>query len=195
MRYKKLLKILKSLVGSAATADPDGMSTVAGGSAIAFGDNTLASGQISGKTVDKGGYTVAKGSVTFTGAAQSDEAGAVAAGATTFAAVSGADLVMTFTFDQATIGSNSVVVRSTTKYIAVDYDGWAPTGGPIVMQMNSSLFLSGPFKPFKGIGNLATIDAAAYSKGDHSLASTLTESLSIQGTMSAVSGMAVMAVT
>jgi hypothetical protein len=197
VKFKKLIKQLMASASPASVADPDGMSATIGGSAQAFGDNTLASGQVVNKMVDKGPYTIAQGTAEFVAAAQSKPGGIVAAGATTQAVIDGADFVITMTMLQAVVGTNSVTVKSVTKFIAIDIDGWAPAGGPVMIELGMLQQLPsmqqkhhGHHKQLKLLGNLGTVEAAATAYGDNTVAATATDSLAIENQYSAVSAVA-----
>lgn len=192
MRLKALIKVLKSLTGTAAVPDADGMSASFGGSALAIGDNTLTTGHVAGRMVDKGDYAVAKGEATFLGAAQSGPGAPLAAAATTFVDVDSADFVFTRTRIKSVSGEDGVSVRTSTKFFAIDFDGWAPDSGPIVVEMNSFRAIASNMQSFAG--NLATVDAAAHARGDNTLSATLTVSLVVDQQLSAVDGMATMAI-
>lgn len=192
MRMKALIKALKSLTGTAAVPDADGMAASFGGSALAIGANTLASGHVAGRMVDKGDYSVAKGEAAFLGAAQSGPGAPLAAAATTFVDVDGADFVFTRTRIKAASGEDSALVRTSTKFFAIDFDGWAPDGGPIMVEMSSFRAIANNMQSFAG--NLAKVDAAAHARGDNTLGATLTSALVVDQQLSAVDGMATMAI-
>ena len=185
----KIKSLIKQIFGSGAAAipDPDGMIASVGGTAQAIGTNTLATGQVQMQMVDKGAFSIAKGSAQFVGAAQSDTGVAAAAGATTQANVSGADFVLSLTKIKGAVSDSSAVVKSTTKVVAIDFDGWAPPGGQVTIDLTSIKFKGGG-QPLAISGNIAHVGAVATATGDNSVAATTTDSLVIDNHFSAVTG-------
>jgi hypothetical protein len=186
MVFKKLAKQLTKLFAAAELPDPDGMTASIGGTAKAAGDNTLAAGTVSNKMIDKGAYSTAKGKADFTAAGQGSDPAAMAA---TGAQVDGADYTFIATRNKGAFGGDSVAVRSVTKYIAIDIDGWAPAGGPIQIDLASIVLKAGAIAPFSG--NVASVDATASAFADNTLSATATDALAVEGQYSAVTGTAV----
>ncbi|HZP68713.1 MAG TPA: hypothetical protein VFB29_02105 [Pseudolabrys sp.] len=174
--------------------------TVIGGDAYAAGLSTDASGTVNNTVNDFGNVTVASGYAVFEATATSP-AGDAAAGADTFVSVAGADIVMVFEFDMSFKVGNTVVAVSETSYLAIDIENWSRPNGPLVMdfQGHAALGHHGPEGPHLipgpsfPSGNLAQVAAVADAHGPNTLASTLTQALTIENHFSYVNGMAIAA--
>jgi hypothetical protein len=180
--------------------DDSALLLTVGGSAIAMGDNTLATGTIHSDVRDLGRVTEAVGYASFTAAADSNGAsGAVAAD--TFADVTGADFAFVITRQSGpTAGSGTISSTSQTKVIAIDIAGWTPPGGPIEVDFTV------PWGPQRSaglahgdqatiLGHLATVTAEASAPGGDALATTntfaLTDAIDPHNAFSFVSGLAI----
>jgi hypothetical protein len=186
MVFRKLAKQLTKLFTAADLPDPDGMTASIGGTAKAAGDNTLVTGTVSNKMIDKGAYSIAKGKADFAAVAQGSDPAAMAA---TNAQVEGADYTFVANRNKGALGDGSVAVRSVTKYIAIDIDGWAPAGGPIQIDLASVVLKARAIAPFSG--NFASVDATASAFADNTLSAAATDALAVEGQYSAVTGTAV----
>ena len=180
--------------------DDSALVLTVGGSAIAMGDNTLATGTIYADVRDLGRVTEAVGYASFTAAADLNGAsGAVAAD--TFADVTGADFAFVITRQSGPeAGSGTISSTSQTKVIAIDIAGWTPPGGPIEVDFTIP---SGP-QQSAGLahgdqatilGHLATVTAEASAPGGDALATTntfaLTDLIDPHNAFSFVSGLAI----
>ena len=172
-----------------------------GGSAIATGDNTLATGTIHSDVKDLGRVTEAVGYASFTAAADSPSGASGAVAADTFADVTGADFAFVITRQSGpTAGSGTILSTSQTKVIAIDIAGWTPPGGPIEVDFTIQ---SGPQRSpglahgdqVTLLGHLATVTADASAPGGDALATTntfaLTDALDPHNAFSFVSGLAI----
>jgi hypothetical protein len=101
-----------------------------GGDASGFGTDTTASGVMRGTAVDLGLVSYAMGTASsFTAAATAGEGDTALAVADSFATVTGADLVITFTrhgSTDTTQGADSAYATSTTSFLAIDLEFLGP---------------------------------------------------------------------
>ena len=98
-----------------------GLLLTVGGSAIATGDNTLATGTIQSDVKDLGRVTEAVGYASFIAAANSPSGASGAVAADTFADVTGADFAVVITRQSGpTAGSGTILSTSQTKVMAID---------------------------------------------------------------------------
>jgi hypothetical protein len=185
---------------ASATSEPSALVTAIGGDAYAIGTNTDASGVVSNTIKDMGNVTVAKGYAIFEATGTSSTQDGASADADTFLAVTGADIVVEFTFDRNVHLGNTVVAVSATGYIAIDIENWAPPNGPLVMDFHPhsanqverySAHLPGDYAPPSG--NFATVAAFADAQGANTLTATLAHSLTVENQFSLVSGLAIVA--
>jgi hypothetical protein len=193
--------------GESATSEPSALVTAIGGDAYAIGTNTDANGVVSNTIKDMGNVTVAKGYAIFEATGTSSTQDGASADADTFLAVTGADIVVEFTFDRNVHLGNTVVAVSATGYIAIDIENWAPPNGPLVMNFHPhsanqverySAHLP-DYAPPSGnpdyappSANLATVAAFADAHGANTLTATLAHSL-VENQFSLVSGLAIVA--
>jgi hypothetical protein len=183
--------------GSEAAADPNGMLAIVGGVAAAAGNDTLATGTVTAQMVDRGPVDIARGSATFSAAAQTTDGSKPLAVADTYAGVSGADIVITRTTKTNTIGQNSAAATSETNYFAVDIAKWSPPpGGGIHVDVGTTISTTnwGYGKLKVPDGNLASVSAGAEAIANNSLAETSTGALAVENQFSAVEGAAVTAI-
>jgi hypothetical protein len=172
-----------------------------GGSAIATGDNTLATGTIHADVRDLGRVTEAVGYASFAAAAESNSGASGEVAADTFADVTGADFALVITRQSGpTAGSGTILSTSQTKVIAIDIAGWTPPGGPIEADFTIQTGLHRSPGLADGdhvtlLGHLATISADASAPGGDALATTntfaLTDALDPHNAFSFVSGLAI----
>jgi hypothetical protein len=184
--------------GASATSEPSALVTAIGGDAYATGTNTDASGVVSNTIKDMGNVTIAQGYAIFEATGTSSTQDGASADADTFLAVTGADIVVEFTFDRNVHLGNTVFAVSATAYIAIDIENWAPPNGPLVMDFHShsanqverySSHLPDYAPPS---GNHATVAAFADAQGANTLTATLAHSL-VENQFSLVSGLAIVA--
>lgn len=173
-----------------------GLSMELGGEATALGEDTYASGSVTGVIDGNGGTTTANGTVTFTAAAL-DVDGAYT-DAFSYAAVSGADIVLsstsTSTTTVTTSGATYAAATSSTDItaidlthvdfsdpIAVETGGAGPTiGGDVNMVMETA---STPLPD----GNLALLDVNGFVFDENTFltvdayALTVEDALSLSG--------------
>lgn len=181
------------------TPEASALVTAIGGDAYATGTNTDASGVVSNTIKDMGNVTVAKGYAIFEATGTSSTQDGVRADADTYLAVTGADIVVEFTFDHTVKLGNTIVAVSATRYIAIDIENWAPPNGPLVMDFHPhsanhverySAHLPDYAPPS---GNLATVAAFADAHGANTATATLAHSLAVENQFSLVSGLAIVA--
>jgi len=123
--------------------DDTSMAAVLGGEGNAVGGHTLVDADIFSRLIDNGAVTVAFGTATFTAASVLGD-GPVFASADTFADVAGADVVLIFTDELMSSleeGSLSAFERSTTRFVAIDFEEFDLLGGPIVLNSYDSAVL------------------------------------------------------
>jgi hypothetical protein len=183
----------------------DGLTAALGGEALAAGTSTCALGTISNNIADMGNYTIAFGDAIFSAAAHSSDPGGTMAAADTFLSVAGADFLFEFTSDKSGGGGKNAWATSETQYIAIDIHDWNPTGGPVVFDSHKPLGIAPdshePYAPHSPhilsnelpIGNVANVFATADAQGLNTIASTLTQALTIENHFSLVSGLSMVA--
>lgn len=154
-----------------ASSGGDTTATV-GGSATAVGDNTLATGDVSLKMVDRGAMTTVRGEAKATASATG---GDTYAAAETYADVTGADFVLTRTVKSSGSGSDSSTASSTTKVIAFTFDKFDFKNGPIELDFTHERNSGGRSERLELDGNAARISAEATAKGDASATLTQTD--------------------
>lgn len=184
---------------ASAPSEPSALATAIGGDAYATGTSTEAGGVVSNTIKDMGNVTIASGYAIFEATGTSPTHGGASADADTFLAVTGADIVVEFTFDHTVKLGNTVVAVSETRYIAIDIENWAPRNGPLVIdyQLHSPNQTNGhnthlpDYAPPSGA--LATVAAFAEAHGANTAATTLTHSLAVENQFSLVSGLAIVA--
>ena len=142
---------------------------------------------------DMGNVTVAKGYAIFeaTGTSSTQDG----ARADTYLAVTGADIVVEFTFDHTVKLGNTVVAVSATRYIAIDIENWAPPNGPLVVDSANQVERYSAHLPDYAppSENLATVAAFADAHGANTATATLAHSLAVENQFSLVSGLAIVA--
>jgi hypothetical protein len=183
----------------------DGLTAALGGEALAAGTSTCALGTISNNIADMGNYTIAFGDAIFSAAAHSSDHGGTMAAADTFLSVSGADFLFEFTSDKTGGGGKNAWATSETQYLAIDIHNWNPPEGPVVFDSHKPLGIgsdwhepNAPHSPHilsndLPIGNVANVLAMADAQGLNTLASTLTQALTIENHFSLVSGLSMVA--
>jgi hypothetical protein len=179
--------------------------SVLGGSAVAAGQETVASGLVQNLAEDsslplphgvgKGGYSIMVGDATFEASAQSPEAGGADAAANTFMTVSGADIIIKDESSDGSRGVNDASASSELHYIALNINGWSPAGGPVVIELDQAGHQVRPDEHQPPDGNYAAVIATADAHGAHtSLAATTTIALTVENQFSLVAGISVVGV-
>lgn len=107
--------------------DAGGVAAEIGGAGLAIGDDTLTTGDATLKITDRGPVTFVIGTATVSSAAASPDGGEQpSAYADTFASVTGADFVFTFSADTSGAGDGGSgsweTATSTTRLFAVDFE-------------------------------------------------------------------------
>jgi hypothetical protein len=181
---------------ASATTGPTALVTAIGGDAYATGARTDADGVVSNTIKDLGNVTIASGYAVFEATGTSPTPGGASADADTFLAVTGADIVVEFTFDRTVTLGNTVVAVSATRYLAIDIENWAPSNGPLVIEAHSanqigrySAHLPDYAPPS---GHVATVAAFGDAQGADTLASTLALAVT-ENQFSLVSGLSIVA--
>jgi hypothetical protein len=191
---------------AAAEADPDGMSVDLGGAAAAAGQATLANGTLVAHQTHQGNKTVAWGVADFTAVAASVDGSDPLALSGASLDITGADVIYLYPNGGSFEVGNMVGSRTTVQFVAIDYDNWAPAGGPIVYTVPADDrnplvkpqdFGLGPsFAAFENdfleAGNQANVKATstATNPGGDTLAIADTNAVTLQGQYSAVDGWA-----
>src|SRR5499427_4971530 len=165
--------------------------SVIGGSAVAAGQDTVATGLVQNLAEDsslplphgvgKGGYSIMVGDATFEASAQSPEAGGADAAANTFMSVSGADYIIKDESSHGGSGPNDAWASSELDYVAVNINGWSPEGGPAVIELHQPGHQVQPDGHQPPDGNYAAVIATgeAHSTAD-SLSATQTNALTVE---------------
>jgi hypothetical protein len=182
--------------------DTTPVSSLLGGDATAVGEDTLVDADIFSRLIDLGSVTIAFGTAKFASAAVSDQDPAFAA-ATTFADVSGADLVFVFNKTvsaSSDCGTSYATETSTTTYIAIDFEEFDFKEGQIAFNFyDARAYLDGCGKCGKSNipnidGNLSVLDVDAQALGENTLVDVLTSILTIEDQLSSVSAVTVSSV-
>jgi hypothetical protein len=186
-------------VSTPPVTEPSALVTAIGGDAYATGTSTDANGVVGNTIKDMGNVTIASGEAVFEATGTSPTPGGASADADTFLAVTGADIVVEFTFDRTVTLGNTVIAVSATRYLAIDIENWAPPNGPLVMDFEAhsanqierhSAHLLDFAPPSE---NLATVAVFADAHGADTLAATLAQSLAVGNQFSLVSGLSIVA--
>ena len=107
--------------GAARDADDDGVAAAVGGEGAATGDDTLTTGDVALRIVGRGPVTFVTGTATLTSAAESLDGGEQpSARADTFANVTGADFVFTFSADTSGAGDGPWTVEFAVEVTPLD---------------------------------------------------------------------------
>jgi hypothetical protein len=158
-----------------------------GGEASAFGAETTASSVMRGTVVDLGLVSYAIGTCSFTATATAAEGDTAVAVANSFATVTGADLVITFTRSGSTDltqGADLAHATSTTSFLAIDLEFWDSARGPIVIDYDGDLC---DFKVPRGFErNTAVLDALLQAFGENTLSDLQADVLTVEDTLSTV---------
>jgi len=184
--------------------DNTSMAAVIGGEGNAVGENTLVDADIFSRLIDNGSVTVAFGTATFTAAAVSGN-GLVFAAADTFADVAGADVVLIFTDELMSSledGSLSAFERSTTRFVAIDFEEFDLRGGPIVINSydvdvlrdRGCSCMCGDDERVQIEGNVAQLNVDATANATNTLVDVSSSVLTVEDQLSSVSAVAVTAV-
>lgn len=181
-------KFAKAQVSSAkagsttATKADSPMVTEAYGGATSLGEDTLSTVKILSSLKDKGPVTFARGEVTATAYGSSENGGTYAT-TQTGANVSDADLVLSrtkvATGGGTTSGSEWSFETSTTRYFAIDIEGFTPRRGQITIESRSSETVSSA--PVAAQGNAATFSVDSTATGANSLVQVESSALATDG--------------
>ena len=156
-----------------------------GGDASAYGTETTASAVMLGKTVDLGLVSYAIGTCSYTAAAAATEGDTAVAVSNSFADVTGADLVITFTRSGSTDmtqGADLAYETSTTSFLAIDLEFWDSPKGPIVVEYDWELRRLK--LPTEIEDNTAVLDTLLESFGEDTFTQVDSAALTIEDTMS-----------
>lgn len=185
-------------------ADTSPVVSVVGGDATAVGQDTLVVADIFSRLIDYGSVTIAFGTVKFSSTAVSDKGGDPAfAAATTFADVSGADLVFIFSKTTSIFSDCDIPYAgetSTTTYIAIDFEEFDFMGGQIIYNFyGASTYLDGCGKCGGSRapsidGNVSMLEVDAQALDENTLVDVFASILTIDDQLSSVSAMAVSAI-
>lgn len=167
-----------------------GVAAAVGGEGAATGDDTLTTGDATLRFVDLGPVTFVVGSATVSSAAASPDGGEQpSAYADTFADVTGADLVFTFSVDASGAGDGDSgaweTATSTTRLFALDIDGLDFAAGQQVVQFDLTRDTGGRHPPAMS-GNLSAASATSDAYGEETYTLAQTETFTTD-TMSGVS--------
>jgi hypothetical protein len=177
-------------IGHAAggTCDPStGLIVAVGGSAIAIGDTTTATGFVENFAADKGNVSIAMGEAFFQAAADATTPHGALAAATTFLDVTGADIVFERESGHAKHGAHDAWAVSELDYFAIDIHGWSPPNGPIVIDLHQPFHHHGHAFALEAFsGNFAHVFAAAETHGVDGFSATFTEAMTIENHFSFV---------
>jgi hypothetical protein len=180
---------------------PDTTPVVAmlGGEGTAVGEETLVDAEIFSRLLDFGTVTIAFGTAEFTSVAGSGEDAAFAA-ATTFADVSGADLVFVFNKTGSTSSdcdSSYAAEFSETSFIAIDFERFDFAEGQLTFNFDATLsYLVGCGQCGNGRipdidGNVALLDVDALAQAQSTFVDVLSSILTVEGQLSSVSAVTV----
>jgi hypothetical protein len=156
-----------------------------GGDASAFGEDTTTSAVMRGTVVDLGLVTYALGTCSFDAAATAAEGDTAIAVANSFATVTGADLVITFTrrgSTEMTQEAGQAHATSTTSFLAIDLEFWDSAKGPIVIDYDWELCRMK--RPAWIDGNTSVLDTLLDAFGEDTFAQLESEALTIEDTLS-----------
>lgn len=179
-------------------ADTSPVTAIVGGEGNAIGTDTLVDAEIFSRLIDFGSVTVAFGSADFKSTAVTEDGFAFVT-ADTFADVSGADLVLVYTQKVSTSGGDDVsyaTERSTTSYIAIDFEEFDFCNGPLVLNSQyASAYLDQLCGRAPAInGNIATLAADAQALSENTFVDVISSVLTLEDQLSTVSATAISAV-
>jgi hypothetical protein len=175
---------------------PEGIVTVLGGTALAAGDASTATGFIENAAYDRGWLSIAKGEAIFEASAHTAEQGGAVAMADTFLDISGADFIIEREVDRSGHGQYDAWARSELDYLAIDIHGWSPPNGPVVIDINHG-FGHGHGAALghdAAYGAFAQMLATAEAHGANTLSATLTSAITVENHFSFVTGMGIVAI-
>jgi hypothetical protein len=176
-------------------ADTSPVTAVVGGEGTAIGTDTLVDAEIFSRLIDFGSVTVAFGSADFQSVAL-DGDGMAFATADTFADVAGADLVLVYTQKVSTSGGDETsyaTERSTTSYIAIDFEEFDFCSGPLVLNSQyASAYLDQLCGRAPAInGNIAEFVADAQALSENTFVDVMSSVLTLEDQLSTVTATAV----
>jgi hypothetical protein len=168
------------------------MTVLIGGSATAWGDGSMALGQLESHAEDRGAYSIASGEAVFEASASSLDPGGAFADARSFLEVAGADFIFISEAEGAMQGPTQAWARSQIDYLSIDIHGWSPPHGPVSIVLDWGCGSPEPPGVEPG-GSFAQVMAAADSYGLPSLSATFTQSLTVENQFSFVQAMGLVA--
>ena len=171
--------------------DEDDLQIIIGGDADAIGEHTFADGKITGMIEDKGFVTVGRATAVFEASADDGDGGFAVATAETFAEVTGADFVFTFTrewnSDDEGGFSSTAADKSVTTVYAIDFEFWSPRH---TIEVHTT-FGTGEFEPdILPDGNISTFEADLKALGDDTFVELFSDAFAVEDQFSTVSGVA-----
>ena len=166
---------------------------VVGGSAMAAGDRTVATGFVENFAEDEGVYSIAMGQAIFEASAHTSEPGGALAAASTFFDVSGAAFIFEYEKDQSRTGPHDAWARSELDYLAIDINGWSPPHGTIVIDVHHPFGHGQPIGQDPFHGNFAQVLALAEAHGADAMSATFTNALTIENYFSFVNAVGIVA--
>ncbi len=187
-----------------------GMVLTTGGEATAVGTDTLATGDVKGSLTQNGPVTVAIADATFSAAALSTDGTGAYTSASSFAEVSGADILVTsqLTFTTLTTVGDTTLATDTSKstLVAIDLAGIDLPGGPLNIDIDTDLAIataiatpsassSGGYDgPELSAGNVALLQVDTIAQAPDTLIEVGSAVLTIEDQLSTVAASAVLAI-
>ena len=165
--------------------------TAIGGTAIAVGNDTVATVSVENTIHDNGHTSIAKGD-TFAQASAASTNSSPGADAITFLFVSGADHIVVHERNGHTQDASDASAVSILRYVAIDHPGNAPHGPKVVYAQHSDNGHSQDGQT--GAGNIASVTAAAVAHGDDTAVATSSTAITVENQFSFVSAAAIVAV-
>jgi len=201
---------LDSAQGTTGSVDAQaGLIAIVGGSAIAMGDSTTATGLVENFAQEKGNVSIAMGEALFQAVAHAGALGDAHALATTFLDVSGADIVIERETGHTKHAAHDAWAMAELDYLAIDIHGWSPPQGPIVIDMHQAYHHNHGHHDHHGhghhdhhghgagieawYGNFAHAFAAAETHGANGLSATFTDAITVANQFSFVSAIGLVA--
>lgn len=178
---------------SGASSDP--VTLLVGGEASAVGENTLATGSMTADMYDAGSMTVVSGSASFDAMATGDDLAfatasgyAIASGLDSFISIGGTTEIM----HQGPDGTSAYATSNTAVYgLDLDSGGSGPVSEPLQPPDDTELLLSDYDAPDSSMaldGNVAIMDVSANVPGDNTVLDVVVSVLTVEDTLSTVSG-------
>ena len=163
------------------TADTGSMATIIDASAVAVGENTLTSADISVKTSEHGAVTTTKGKIKIVAAAESPDGGPVYADATADIAFSNADRVKIKTKEKSGGDEDSSYDVLVVKFKAVDN---IKKSGDLKLKETTRKTADTDDDLFDLDGNVAIVNFDAEATGEDSLVTVDAHALAVEDVLS-----------